>query len=74
VRDDPVNSRAVLDADIGSKREDAAFDALVPTLQKCMPSTGTYRFSRAVLEGLLAESLYNLALGASAPAPATENK
>lgn len=73
VREDPVNARAVIDADVGSKREDAAFAALVPTLQKCMPSNGTFRFSRAVLEALLAEALYNLSLGA-APVPAGDTK
>lgn len=69
VRADPGSSRAVMDADIGSKAEDAAFAALVPALQKCMPQNGTYRFSRAVLEGLLAEALYNLSATAVAPAP-----
>lgn len=74
VREDPVSSRAIVDADIGSKSEDAGFAAIVPALQKCMPATGTYRFSRAVLEGLLAEALYNLAAGASAPVPPVEKK
>lgn len=67
VRADPVDTRAIVDSEVASPAENQAFAAIIPHLQGCTPQTGQYRFSRAVLESIFAEALYNLAI-ASVPA------
>ena len=71
VRADPVDTRAALEAPVASPAEDAAYRAIIPNLKPCIPANVTYRFSRTVLEGLFAEALYNLSMGAVAPSAAT---
>jgi len=63
VRENPAQARAAISANVGSSEETDAYAALVPSLEKCMPQNGTYTFSRARLEGLMAEALYFLSGG-----------
>jgi hypothetical protein len=63
VRENPVDARAAILANVGSWQENDAYKALIPGLTKCMPQNGTYTFSRARLEGLMSESLFFLSGG-----------
>jgi hypothetical protein len=63
VRENPAQARIAISAGVGSAEESNAYAALVPSLTKCMPQDGTYTFSRARLEGLMAEALYFLSGG-----------
>jgi hypothetical protein len=74
VRGNPAGTRAVIEAPVGSSAEDAAYKHVIPTLQQCMPAGGTFTFSRTVLEGLFAESLYNLSVSQPGLTPAVETK
>ncbi len=63
VRENPVQARAAILAEVGSREENNAYAALVPSLTKCMPQNGTFTFSRAHLEGLMSEALFFLSGG-----------
>ena len=63
VRLDRAGADAAVRAGVGSEEEAAAYRALGSTLSRCVAPDSTLRFSRAVLEGVLAESLYRQATG-----------
>lgn len=46
----------------GSKEEDAAIKAIVPSVPACVPQGSTLRFSAPVLRGDIAEALYKLSV------------
>jgi len=48
----------------GSKEEDAAIKAIVPSVAPCVPQGSTLRFSAPVLRGDIAEALYKLSVAA----------
>ena len=51
---------------VGSTEEEAAFDALAPTLGPCLQKDATIKVSRPVLRSLIAETLYRLSIQARA--------
>ena len=68
---DRINAAAAINSDVVSPAETDAYRALNPALAQCISPGQTLHFSRAVLEGALAEGLYRQATG-NGPAPATE--
>ncbi len=54
----PEASRAFVLANVATTAEQAAITALRPALANCLPAQLTIRFSKAVLQGMLAEALY----------------
>lgn len=60
VRADVANSRELTLAPIGSTREKAAFKALNPHFGPCLQQGINASFSKQMLSGLIAESLYRL--------------
>jgi len=54
----PTASRAFVLANAATKAEQAAINALRPALANCLPAQMTITFSKAVLQGMLAEALY----------------
>jgi hypothetical protein len=59
-RASPVQARSLTLSPIGSSVEQAAFTAIMPRLEACLPKTVTLKFSKSVLRGLIAETLYRL--------------
>lgn len=70
VRMNPQGARAVVLSDVGSTEERAAYRMLRPAMARCIRPGDKIRFSKSVLEGLFAEALYHLSIGAGAGAPA----
>jgi hypothetical protein len=54
----PDATRAFILAQTAAKAEQAAIEALRPALSACLPAQVTLRFSKAVLQGMLAEAVY----------------
>lgn len=64
-RAEPENSRNLLLSVAGSSRENAAVDALKPSLGKCAVANMSMRFSKGSLVGYLAEAYYREAEAAT---------
>ncbi len=60
VRANPAAARALILSEYAGKGESEGFDALRPDLVRCMPAGADYRFTRPMLRGLIAESLFRL--------------
>lgn len=58
VRIAPADARALVLATAATQEERSAITRLGPALGSCVAPTGQVRFSRAVLQGVLAEALY----------------
>jgi len=71
VRENPAQARVAISANVLSVDESNAYAALLPSLTKCMPQNGTFTFSRARLEGVMAEALHFLS-GGTLPGPDTK--
>jgi hypothetical protein len=69
-RKKPDLSRTLLMTRQGSKDEDAALKAIVPSVPSCVPQGSTIRFSTPILRGLIAEALYKLSMAARMRPPA----
>jgi hypothetical protein len=67
VRASPAEAHALIRSDVTSDAEAAAFTRLQPALGPCLTSGSELRFSRPVLRGLVAESLYRLTAAAVPP-------
>jgi hypothetical protein len=78
VRASGSNARSLVVSDAGSPAERNAFAAITPALGPCLPQGVQLAFSRPILRGLVAESLYRLTAASAAaasrqrPAPAVE--
>ena len=59
-RADPGGARALILSEVASRNETEAFAALRPNLARCLPGGAPLRFTRPILRGLVAESLYRL--------------
>jgi hypothetical protein len=70
VRENPDDARVAITSQPGSDEEGAAYAALTPALSRCIPQEGTYTFSRARLESLMAEAFFYLS-GGEVPDPVT---
>ncbi len=68
VRAAPSEARALILSAATSPTERAAFQALQPALGPCLVQGAQVRFSRPMLRGLVAESLYRLTSAASSSA------
>ena len=71
VKSDLGNSISAVIAPTASSAQEVAFKALTPSLGPCLPQGVQFKFSKSVLEGVLAEVLYR---GVSTPALTTEPK
>lgn len=60
VRADPAAAHSLIASEVTSEAESRAFAALGPELNGCLPQGIELRFSRPVLRGLIAETLYRL--------------
>jgi len=63
VAGDPVNAHAILFESVASDREKKAYAALASALSKCVAGGSTIKFSKTLIEGVVAEGLYHLAGG-----------
>lgn len=63
VSGNPAGAAAAIRQDPGSTGETVAYRALSEALSRCVQGGDTLRFSRSVLEGVLAEALYKQANG-----------
>ena len=71
VRAEPKAVRGMLLSVPGSAAESERFREVMPSLGPCMASGSQVKFSKPVLFGLVAESMYRLSkLGVASPAPA----
>jgi len=61
---DPYTVRDLMRSLTGAASEDEAFIRLGPKLNACMPQGNQLTFSKAILKGVLAESIYRLSLAA----------
>ncbi|MBC9031561.1 hypothetical protein IAG41_04070 [Sphingomonas sp. JC676] len=61
VRADPADAQALVLATAATQAERSAITRLGPSLGGCVAPTNQVRFSRAVLQGVLAEALYKRA-------------
>jgi hypothetical protein len=59
-----VSRAAVFDHEPGDEGEDGAFAELTPHLSRCIAPGSTIRFSRGLLEGVMAEAIYHFTTGA----------
>jgi ABC-type amino acid transport substrate-binding protein len=64
----PTDASAIVVAEPGSEQEAAAFRALVPALQACMPASGAIKFKPFQVRLLTATALYRQAASAAAGA------
>lgn len=71
VRLNPEHSHGFVFVAAGSKSEAAELAALGPTLAACVAPGSTIKFSKSMMESLLAEAMFNLAGGTLAPVPAS---
>jgi hypothetical protein len=60
VRAKPAESRALMLSEVEAAEEGRAFTAIAPALGPCLVQGAQVRFSRPILRGLIAESLYRL--------------
>ena len=60
---DPAAAQAILFESVASEKEQAAYAALAPALSKCVAGGSTIKFSKTLIEGVVAEGLYHLAGG-----------
>ena len=60
VRAAPDRARALVLSEVASAGETEAFRALRPELVRCMPNGADWHFTRPILRGLVAETLYRL--------------
>jgi hypothetical protein len=60
VRAAPDRARALILSEVAGAGETEAFRALRPELVSCMPTGAAWRFTRPILRGLIAETLYRL--------------
>ena len=65
-RADPAAARQLILSRVASASETTAFTSLMPRLRGCLPTGSELKFSRPMLRGYIAESLYRLS---SAVAP-----
>lgn len=68
VRADVISSRKLVLSEVASSQEVQAFEALTPKLGSCLTKGVELKFSRPVLRGYIAESLYRLSAKAGRPA------
>lgn len=73
VRSDPNGSKALLLTGPDSPAEAAAFNALRPAFQACLPEGRTLRFGRVTLRGSIAINYYRLAHAARATGAGASN-
>lgn len=66
VRANPEATRAAIESRVDSAEENRAYAALTPALSRCIPGSGEFTFSRALLESVFAEALYQLTAETSA--------
>lgn len=62
----PTSAAGAISPEVGSEAETHAYRALGSALGGCLPTGASWRFSRAVLEGVLAEALYKRATAPAA--------
>jgi len=62
VRSDPTAVRDLMRSLTGASSEDIAFMRIGPNLNACMPEGKKLTFSKSIIKGLLAESIYRLSL------------
>jgi hypothetical protein len=60
VRATPDDARALVLSEVAGEGETQAFRALRPELARCMPAGADWHFTRPILRGLIAETLYRL--------------
>jgi hypothetical protein len=70
VRAAPAQARALILSDVTTREEVQAFRSLGATFNSCLVRGAEVRFSRPVLRGLIAESLYRLTAATAASATA----
>ena len=63
VRRDAEGARAILLAPTASREEQVAYGRMKPAFADCLSPGATMRFSKAVIEGLVAEGLFHLSGG-----------
>jgi hypothetical protein len=68
IRADPANARALTLSKVSSSEESRAFEALKPELSGCLTTGIELTFSKPVLRGLVAETLYRLTAASAAAA------
>jgi hypothetical protein len=66
VRALPAQARALVVSEVDSDSEQRAFAALMPALGGCLVQGSQLSFSRPMLRGVIAESLYRLSIAAAA--------
>lgn len=66
VRSDPRSARSLLLSDVDTSEERDLFAAIAPRLSSCLVDGASISFSRQVLRGLIAESLYRISTSAVA--------
>lgn len=69
VRAVPAQAQALIAADVGSPAERSAFAGVQPALGACLTDGVELTFSRPVLRGLIAQSLYRLTVSATPAGP-----
>lgn len=60
VRSGPVEARALIMTKVTTKAESKAFSAVVPHMSGCLNQNVTFKFSKAILRGVVSEALYRL--------------
>jgi hypothetical protein len=66
VRTDPETARSLLDSDAASDSETAAFNKLMPSVQRCIDRSQTVQLDKDNLRGTIALNYYRLAKAAQA--------
>jgi len=60
VRSGPAEARALIMTKVTTKAENKAFSAVVPHMSGCLNKSVTFKFSKAILRGVVSEALYRL--------------
>jgi hypothetical protein len=71
VRTNPTSTRSLVTSEVGSGTERVAFEQLMPAASQCLTKGAEVRFSRPMLRGLVAETIYRLSQAAAASQPPT---
>ncbi|TPE61026.1 hypothetical protein FJQ54_08975 [Sandaracinobacter neustonicus] len=66
-RANPSDARTLTLSNTASDGEKRAFDAMMPSFSACLPQDRTIEFSKTILKGLVAETLYRLSTAAASP-------
>jgi hypothetical protein len=69
-RSDPVSARQLVLSEPATSMEKQGFEALSPSFSGCLPKDQQLAFSKTILKGLVAETLYRLSRSIVPPAVA----